>query len=631
MDVAVSADGSMATAVWKNGNGTCNDIVTASATIAGNVADWGAPVVLSVCVGGQDTEDPAIALSADGTKAVAVWGFQNPGATSATAQTKSATITGNQGDWASSALVDLQDAGGISPKPAIAVSADGTTAVAAWSTDTGPGRVQSIATKFATINGSDAIWEVAPQYVSGDGVTLASSNEMDIALSADGRTAITNYQQHNGSAQGIFAAAATSTAGATPTDPPTAVWAAQQEVFAQASRFPGVPQIKISADGSKATGVWRTSGGGQFVIQTASASLTGNQAVWASMHPISSVSAQTYPPQLGLSANGERATVAWSHTAIPNPVVKTASATVAGNIADWSEAKVLSAAGANTSPAVGVSADGTQATAIWADRTSSEMFGSSADIDGKDATWGTPAKVSSDSVSSDYAPGIGVSTDGARATGVVIGAGNTSILSASAIRTYRVGFDANGGSGSMSSVTGDAPAPLPANQFARSGHNFAGWNTKADGSGISYANEATYPFRASHTLYAQWVVTPVNPVAQVAVGDCVKDGKRPRVPRSGWRVLTGAKCKTNVGQFVGTRLQIKRVRGDVVSAATLACKVGNRFRKTASIGYGSGYRYCPKGKLVIRTHGVRAKFIVNWFAPAEGDFGAFLTKRTYLN
>ena len=47
--------------------------------------------------------------------------------------------------------------------------------------------------------------------------------------------------------------------------------------------------------------------------------------------------------------------------------------------------------------------------------------------------------------------------------------------------------------------------------LGRTGYAFAGWNTKADGSGISYANPATFPMGSSAvTLYAIWIPTSLN-------------------------------------------------------------------------------------------------------------------------
>ncbi len=69
-------------------------------------------------------------------------------------------------------------------------------------------------------------------------------------------------------------------------------------------------------------------------------------------------------------------------------------------------------------------------------------------------------------------------------------------------------YDRNGGTGTMaddvyaSTVT---RAVLSPNRFSKEGYTFAGWNTKADGSGTSYADGATVTnLKGTLTLYAQW-------------------------------------------------------------------------------------------------------------------------------
>ena len=76
--------------------------------------------------------------------------------------------------------------------------------------------------------------------------------------------------------------------------------------------------------------------------------------------------------------------------------------------------------------------------------------------------------------------------------------------------TYTIKFNGNGANtGSMSnqSMTYDVADNLTANEFTRYGYNFAGWNTKADGTGTTYANEASVKNLATSgtfNLYAKW-------------------------------------------------------------------------------------------------------------------------------
>ena len=75
-----------------------------------------------------------------------------------------------------------------------------------------------------------------------------------------------------------------------------------------------------------------------------------------------------------------------------------------------------------------------------------------------------------------------------------------------------VTFDANGGSGSMSQQTIENSGTLKACSFTRNGYVFAGWNTKADGSGTYYADAitATTSNKGPVKLYAQWLSTADN-------------------------------------------------------------------------------------------------------------------------
>ena len=76
--------------------------------------------------------------------------------------------------------------------------------------------------------------------------------------------------------------------------------------------------------------------------------------------------------------------------------------------------------------------------------------------------------------------------------------------------SYTINYDGNGatsGATASSSHVYDVEKALTTNGFSRTGYTFNGWNTKADGSGTSFANKATVKNVASSgttTLYAQW-------------------------------------------------------------------------------------------------------------------------------
>lgn len=93
--------------------------------------------------------------------------------------------------------------------------------------------------------------------------------------------------------------------------------------------------------------------------------------------------------------------------------------------------------------------------------------------------------------------------------------GNLTLYAKWTPNTYDIFFYSNGGSGSMSSLYDrkyGTTYKLPANTYKRTGYTFIGWNTKADGTGTSYANKASVKNLSKERygsvyLYAQWKKT----------------------------------------------------------------------------------------------------------------------------
>ena len=77
-----------------------------------------------------------------------------------------------------------------------------------------------------------------------------------------------------------------------------------------------------------------------------------------------------------------------------------------------------------------------------------------------------------------------------------------------------VTFDANDGTGSMSQQNYENSGTLPASTMTREGYIFGGWNTKADGTGTFFADQAaitaTESFKGPVKLYAQWLSVPTD-------------------------------------------------------------------------------------------------------------------------
>lgn len=71
--------------------------------------------------------------------------------------------------------------------------------------------------------------------------------------------------------------------------------------------------------------------------------------------------------------------------------------------------------------------------------------------------------------------------------------------------TYTVIFDANGGNGTIASISVEegSEITLPENTFTKTGYSFAGWATYADGN-VLYSDKAKIPITGNITLYAKW-------------------------------------------------------------------------------------------------------------------------------
>lgn len=95
--------------------------------------------------------------------------------------------------------------------------------------------------------------------------------------------------------------------------------------------------------------------------------------------------------------------------------------------------------------------------------------------------------------------------------------------------TLTINFNGNGSTGGSTAsqqIAAGNTASLNANGFTRTGYVFTGWNTAADGSGTSYADDADYTVTpatgdATVTLYAQWQqVLGKDTMQGFTVADC---------------------------------------------------------------------------------------------------------------
>ena len=174
---------------------------------------------------------------------------------------------------------------------------------------------------------------------------------------------------------------------------------------------------------------------------------------------------------------------------------------------------------------------------------------------------------------------------------------------------YIISFDANGGTGEMqdqeATITNSqvVSANLTKNTFKREGYKFAGWNTKADGSGDAYADQAGIP-EVPVTLYAQWVkdIDQAGTYTVNAILDQTYTGQeiKPQVVvKKGDTVLNGGYTveyadNTNVGEATVT----VTVGGDSTEVKFKIVKDDKTKIEMApvSVTYGTDYTLNPVAK-----------------------------------
>ena len=174
---------------------------------------------------------------------------------------------------------------------------------------------------------------------------------------------------------------------------------------------------------------------------------------------------------------------------------------------------------------------------------------------------------------------------------------------------YIISFDANGGTGEMqdqeATITNSqvVSANLTKNTFKREDYKFAGWNTKADGSGDAYADQAGIP-EVPVTLYAQWVkdIDQAGTYTVNAILDQTYTGQeiKPQVVvKKGDTVLNGGYTveyadNTNVGEATVT----VTVGGDSTEVKFKIVKDDKTKIEMApvSVTYGTDYTLNPVAK-----------------------------------
>lgn len=348
----MSADGTRASAIWIYNDGAQTSIQTASARINRDAATWGPVTTLSAP--GQSSVGPDLALSPDGTRAIAVW--QRSNGTVAVAQAACAAISGSTATWGT--VQDVSDLAGNAFLPQVAMSTDGSMAITGWHREVGGMRVATV--RAATISNRIATWGSATD-LSTD---TASCNNLRLAMSADGTKVTAMWCLAQGgsileTASGTVPASDNAMTWGAVTDLPRSGVIGDQYSFA------------LSASGTRATVIFACADqANQQSAMIAWATIDGTIQSWGNLTTASGTAIEILSPRVALTADCTRAMYVWSthmtYLNITRP--ETLCATINGATISWSANDIWRWFGTATDADVALSADGSRAVGIFVNR-----------------------------------------------------------------------------------------------------------------------------------------------------------------------------------------------------------------------------------------------------------------------
>ena len=398
--LTLSGDGTRAAAVWWVYDGTHAKVQFSSAIINGNVAEWIAPVDISPP--GRDAGYPQIALSADGSKAIAIWQLYD--ADSTVIQSAVASISGSHVIWSDPTTLSTSNL--YSEVPQVALSADGTKSIAIWHMYDGTHSVVQSST--ATISGVTATWSSAANVSSPD----TDNWNPQILLSEDGALS-TAIWIHSDGGNAIIQSSSSTLSGN------TATWGGIVNL-SQSDSDAEQPSFSLSGNGTKALAIWQQSVGRNQIIRSSLAMIAGNTATWSSAVDVTPASSSAYQGQVALSKDGEQGIAIWASSVEGYHLIESATAKLSESPMNWSPVSSLSANGPDArNPQIKISHEGTRATAIWweADDATFIVQSTSATLNDSGISWGGAAGISQTDNISVY-PKLALSGDGTRATAI---------------------------------------------------------------------------------------------------------------------------------------------------------------------------------------------------------------------
>lgn len=406
ISIALSTDGTSATAVWREASPNGNyRVKTSSGTISGGVATWGPISTLSAA--DINVLLASVKTSSDGSKAVAMW-VGKDSSKGTVLQSSAATITGNIASWGGMTPINITS---DAIQPILVLSADGSRAFALWVRSQVGNSCGAATASLGSISGTTVSWGKAKR-VSERGSCIEDAN---LGISASGGAVTVVWSAASANRTRIVKSRTGTVSGT------TVSWGSVTDLSAPDFHSKN-SAIAMSSDGTKATAVWARARVDSLrrvvapiVIRSRSATINGNTATWGATTVLSSTTDGSQRPLLGLSSDGTSATSTWIRHVGKTYQVESSSASIVGNAASWGTPTSISGAGAVVRlHTLSVTPDGSKAVSVWLRIASSKLVvqGASGNISGSNQLWSSLFEVSNPSQFSSDPAGV-MSSDGA--------------------------------------------------------------------------------------------------------------------------------------------------------------------------------------------------------------------------
>lgn len=313
------------------------------ATGANAVSTWSSPI--KVMESSENTQDPQLVASSDGTKQFVIYRQQFDGKyLLAFVRSVDSGKTWSEPSWISAAGADAG-------KPSVAVTPDGSVVMLAWlSSATG-----------ALMNVKGAILSQSGVTI-GDPFDISGSSAAGMApslgMSSDGQRATVVWRGYNSNTNNNYVATSSTTNGGT-------TWTTPVDLGTPSSSERTDPSVVVSADGQRAVATWSKEGAGS-IFETVTSRSTDSGATWSAPQAVFGGQAgNQIDPQITMSSNGQTVHLAFiQNSSSPTQSIPFMTSSTDGG-ATWSTATATNVL--DTTNALGrlvASADGKYVSAL---------------------------------------------------------------------------------------------------------------------------------------------------------------------------------------------------------------------------------------------------------------------------